>query len=333
MKDSLLALPLLCLNLLSAPAVAQYKVGDEVIVVRDTDTRIGKGRCNSLSRGHSLIVEHVSGDWLWLGPMSAGWVKRSDVAAPHDAIEVFGEQIRRDPGDAGAYYGRASFWHHRQDFDRAIADYSEAIRLRPKDRLAVTNRGNCWMAKGDVDRAIVDYSEALRLFPNYSSGYIDRAAAWIKKGDFERAIADCDAALKIYPHSPYTYVWRADAFERAGKFAHAAHDFEKALALDQSNWWALREFARFKATCPEAKYRDGRKAIELATKACEISEWKRAEDLDTLAAACAEAGDFSKAVEWQMKTTEIARGPLKAEFQARCELYKSGRPYRNESEK
>src|SRR5262245_53824597 len=99
MKDSLFALPLMCLNLLSSPAVAQFKVGDEVVVIRDTDTRIGKGRCNSVSRGQSLIVEHVSGDWLWLGPMSSGWVKWSDVAALDDAIEVLGEQIQRDPSD------------------------------------------------------------------------------------------------------------------------------------------------------------------------------------------------------------------------------------------
>src|SRR5262249_802935 len=179
MKDFLLALPLLCLNLLSSPALAQCKVGDEVVVIRDTDTRIGKERCNSLSRGHSLVVEHVSGDWLWVGRMSSGWVKRTDVAARDDALDIFGEQIRRDPGDAGAYYGRASFWHDRQDFDLAIADYSEAIRLRPKDRLAVTNRGNCWMGKGDVDRAIVDFSEAIRLFPDYSSGYIGRAGVLV----------------------------------------------------------------------------------------------------------------------------------------------------------
>ena len=67
------------------------------------------------------------------------------------------------------------------------------------------------------------------------------------------------------------------------------------------------------AACPEAKYRDGRKAVESATRACELTEWKRSEFLDTLAAAYAESGDFDAAVTWQMR----AIGFLTDERQAR----------------
>ena len=39
-------------------------------------------------------------------------------------------------------------------------------------------------------------------------------------------------------------------------------------------------------TCLDATVRDGAKAVELATKACEVADWKDFAVLDTLAAAC-----------------------------------------------
>ena len=47
------------------------------------------------------------------------------------------------------------------------------------------------------------------------------------------------------------------------------------------------------ATSPDAKLRNGRRAIELATRACELTKYKAAYILSTLAAAYAETGDFA----------------------------------------
>lgn len=335
MKCSMFAIGFLYAASLSPAAIAQHKVGDSVVVIRDTCTRIGTGRCNSLGRGRSLTVEHVKDDWLWLGPGSAGWVKTDDVATPERAFAIFGQEIERDPRAAGAYYARAVLWHGKYDFDRAIADYTEVIKLRPRDRLAVTNRGTCYQARGDIDRALADYNEAIRLCPDVSTGYTNRAAVWIKKGEPAKAVADCDAALQINPHASWSYVWRADAFEAAGDYARAKQDFERALALDDATWWTLREFARFLATCPDAQYRDGRRAVRFATSACEKSKaWpkrRNADDADmtaVLAAAYAESGDFANAVEWQSKAAEMADESLRGDYQARCDLYRSGLPYR-----
>lgn len=83
------------------------------------------------------------------------------------------------------------------------------------------------------------------------------------------------------------------------------------------------------ATSPDESFRDGRKAVALATHACELNEWKNDMVLDTLAAAYAEAGDFNKAVEWQEKAFQMTTDTKnKHEYQDRLRLYKDKKPYR-----
>jgi hypothetical protein len=52
--------------------------------------------------------------------------------------------------------------------------------------------------------------------------------------------------------------------------------------------------------------------------------------LDTLAAACAEAGQFDEAVRYQTMALDdrTSRGPTGDEFRQRLELYKQKRPFR-----
>ena len=83
------------------------------------------------------------------------------------------------------------------------------------------------------------------------------------------------------------------------------------------------------ATCPDARFRNGKKAVELATRACELTEWKLADMIDSLAAAHAEAGDFDAAVKWQIKANVLYDADAnREEGRARLELYLESTPYR-----
>jgi hypothetical protein len=82
------------------------------------------------------------------------------------------------------------------------------------------------------------------------------------------------------------------------------------------------------ATCSEEKYRDGKRALEYAEKACELSGWKSWRELGTLAAAYAETGDFSNAMKWQEKAIELANEEQKQGGDEQLDLYRSHKPYR-----
>ena len=101
--------------------------------------------------------------------------------------------------------------------------------------------------------------------------------------------------------------------------------------------YTLNNLAWLQATSPRAELRDGAKAIDNATKACELTEWKKAIYVDTLAAAYAEAGDFDSAVKWQKKAVDLLPEDVSAEsrvdYESRLKLYKSGKPYRESPSK
>ena len=91
------------------------------------------------------------------------------------------------------------------------------------------------------------------------------------------------------------------------------------------------ELAWFWATCPSAAHRDSARAVEYATRVCEETQWKNGNFLDTLAAACAEAGDCAHAVEWQQKANALftfTDEQEKHKAEERLALYKEGKPYR-----
>ncbi len=94
----------------------------------------------------------------------------------------------------------------------------------------------------------------------------------------------------------------------------------------------LNTRARFQAAYIAAELRNGPEAIENATKACELTNWKAGTYVDTLAAAYAEAGDFASAIEWQKKAidllTEEERPLHRPDFESRLKLYESGQPAR-----
>ncbi len=116
-------------------------------------------------------------------------------------------------------------------------------------------------------------------------------------------------------------------FSNLGQHNRAIEDHNHVVRLQPDDAEAHNLLAWLLATCADEKLRDGAKAVEHATRACKLTEWKSAEHLNTLAAAYAEAGQFESAIEWQTKTLKMVPKDNKADYQSRLDLYRARKAY------
>ena len=97
------------------------------------------------------------------------------------------------------------------------------------------------------------------------------------------------------------------------------------VALLNDTAWAL-------ATNPNASIRNGAEAVELAQRAAQLSDRREPAILGTLAAAYAEAGRFSEAVQTARQALELAtqqnNQSLAESLKAKIPLYEAGTPFR-----
>jgi tetratricopeptide (TPR) repeat protein len=274
----------------------------------------------------------------------------SDEAEFEKAIADYSEAIRLDPMNDVAYFNRGLTREDELEFNwlfaglddesdeptkaeidsvlrRVIADYSESIRLDPNYARAFVQRGNAYRELGEFDRAISDLNAAIRLDPHYAENYLDRGFAWRDKKVFDRAVADFSEAVRLDP-SAGNYAARAYVYKQKGDYGKAIADLETAIRLEPTMRHRLADLALIYAACPVAEHRNGRRAVELATKACEAQRLPPATALAALAAAYAEVGDFPKAIETQVRAVELAYDSQKSEQEARLALYRRNQPFR-----
>ena len=194
----------------------------------------------------------------------------------------------RQPSQTGRTGRRAgvgySFIYRNQtkQWDAALEVADTASRLDPKLALAYDVRGRVYHGRKEYEKADREFSEAERLEPDHVENVLASAYAFNRKGDYKLAAVEFRETADRFPRS--------------------------ALAHNNLAW--------FLATCPEAAFRNGAEALAHAKSACELTKWKNADYLDTLAAAYAEIGDFDQAV----KYVKDAIAKIDAQYKYRKEI-------------
>ena len=183
-----------------------------------------------------------------------------------------------------------------EDYSAAIRDFTTIAKQDPPDPLVLGQLGMLHLAAKQPRAAIDWFGKSLNLNKTLFLSLRGRSDALISIGEHKKAARDLKAALKMHP-------------EDSG---------------------VLNNLAWLFATSPDDDLRDATQAIELATKACEETEWKAAHIISTLAAGYAESGDFKKACKFSQKAldADAGNGGLDEQLQKELNSYKGKKPWR-----
>ncbi len=283
------------------------------------------------------------------------------------ALEVADKAIEKEPQSSAGYELRARIHLMNDEIEDGKKDLDKALEVNPKSEGALLLRANVALAEDRLEDASKDLDALQQINPGSPQQYLLRAGLLEQQQDYYRAAKLLEALLQFLPadnnmririamdysmaeefesaikHVNFAierdkenwngYYSRADIYLSMGEHGKAVADYETAYKYNQTHDNLLNNWAWTLATSDKDEVRDGKKAVELALKACEVSEYKKPHILSTLAAAYAEDGDFENAKKWAAKAVEIGREDIQEHLELELKSYQEGKPWRENKAK
>src|SRR5438874_4515082 len=249
-----------------------------------------------------------------------------------DAIAQYQETIQMAPENADADYNLGNAFLQKGEIDAALTHYQRAVSVIPKDPDIQVGFGNALWQKGKAEEAIDHYRKALELRPYHFGAHYNLSTVLLQKGEIHDAIMHGQIALTMRPEVAAVHTNLAVALLAKGEIADGIRQFEKTLEIAPRSVPALNNLAWIFATYPDPAFRDGAKALELAEAANEFSGHNNPVILRTLAAADANAGQFSRAIEVGQLALALTdrQSPLANALHREIAGYEASEPHRED---
>lgn len=279
-----------------------------------------------------------------------------------EAADLYSRALKGRPDDRDLRTKRATAWINAQRFDDAAAELERLLAEDPLDptvhvRLAEARElsgrpddaerryrqalelsweaedaarvhrgfGDFHRRNGNLDAAVDQYRQALDLDPDLGAARRALAGLLGYRGDLDAAARQYAEAANRNPED--AEAWQGEAMARlyAGDLEQARTRLGEAVSRVPTALGLRLLLARLLSAAPDARVRDGVRALELAGPVYDRRPSPAV--AETVAMALAEQGRFDEAVQWQERAVQGA-GTRAGDAWARLTLYRSRRPFR-----
>jgi tetratricopeptide (TPR) repeat protein len=221
------------------------------------------------------------------------------------------------------------------DADQALATWKEALAIAPDDPQVQNSVGMAYFIHGDVAEALEHLRQAIRINPQFAEGHFNLGMSLMHLGHPDQALSELETEVTLEPRDAAGEEAVAVVNDELGNSSEALNHWRKALAIEPQRSSTLVNMAWLLATTPDPALRNGPEAVELATRAQDVSSGGDPIVLDTLAAAYAETGQFLRALAIANRAFDLAverkDESLANAIHNRILLYGPNAPFRDQS--
>jgi len=250
-----------------------------------------------------------------------------DEAAAHARKEV-----AMQPNSPQAHTSLGTTLLLKRQPDEALDHFQQAVRLNPQYAEAQLGLGSALLRKGETAEAVTHYQQAVGLDPGSATKHYDLALALLMEGRAAEAADHLRVALNIQPAYPDADYFLGIISIQQEHVQDAITHWQRALKFQPRNWNAASMLAWVLATYRDDSVRDGARAVQLAETAVRASSSQDPTVFRALAAAYAEIGRFSAAVDAAQQGLHLANvqgnSVLVGKLEREISLYQTNTPVR-----
>ncbi|MGD9634276.1 MAG: protein kinase [Pirellulales bacterium] len=279
------------------------------------------------------------------------WEDRWPVESWRESRAIATDQARRYLDAAISFHApsRGYYWElanieylfHHPPEEKHFRDLAWKTPVDHTAELFYINRDRRWgtvsetkgYPKYTFEENYKDHRKMLRRDPGYYNALFFMGVIFNAEHRNREALVAWYGCLALRPNDATVLATRSVTHQRLGQYDEAIADAEAAMAIAPQNYVGYSAAAWIFATCADARFRDGPRALELAERARSIAASKQNGDsadlLDSLAAAYAETGDFDTAASFAQKAHRLeTNDQQQIEIHRHLEYYRQDRPWR-----
>ncbi len=247
-----------------------------------------------------------------------------------EAFKHFQESIRINPQHEKALHNMGVVAIGKGNIDQAVTYFEKALEIDPNYANAHYKMGSALANQGKYDQAIKHFNDVLKIDPQRPMLHYDLAKIHFKKGNFDLVVKHCTEALRLKPDFIEARINLARVLLKLEKTQQAVDQYYQILKFVPNHIEVLNELAWVLATDEKAQVPNSSEAIRLAELACQLTNYKNPEMLNTLATAYATAKQFEQAVTTAGRALELAsqkgNDKLVRHIRKKIKIYKQAKP-------